>query len=96
MPTWGWPVRPQLSPPGVLWPRKSHWKQKSSPVLATLAFLGQLLPQGPTCKVDPGPRHPEGAVLGSSSPGKLCQPADHPAGVGIVSIRPKADLSNYL
>ena len=69
MPTWGWPVRPQLSPPGVLWPRKSHWKQKSSPVLATLAFLGQLLPQGPTCKVDPGPRHPEGAVLGSSSPG---------------------------
>ena len=51
MPTWGWPVHPQLSPLGVLWPRKSHWKQKSSPVPATLAFLGQLPPQGPTCKV---------------------------------------------
>ena len=63
---------------------------------ATLAFLGQLPPQGLTCTGDPGPQSPEGAAPGRCSPGKLWQLADLPAGVGIVSIRHKADLNNYL
>lgn len=68
LPTWGWPVCPQPSPPGVLRPRRGPWKQKSKSLPATLAFLGQLPPQGPACKADPGPQHPEGAAPGSSSP----------------------------
>ena len=69
---------------------------EEQPCAGDAGLSGSAATTGPDLQGGPGPWHPEGAVQGSSSPGKLHQLADHPAGVGIVSIRPKADLSNYL